>query len=145
MLHANVEWPPTNTHAARRPCQFRIRDLLSAWPVCKIGPSNMYSPLTLQFAFGILASLLVAGGWWYIALRLPYHWLLYGLALLATIGTLISIALAMVLEAHQSLALVGPLSKLRTAVGVFDSILFVAFAGWLTSRAPVGPNDSLRS
>ncbi len=95
----------------------------------------MHSPFALQFASGILAGLLIAGSWWYIALRLPYHWVLYALAMMATIGTAISIAIAVLVQAHQSLNLIAPLSQLRTGVGVLDAIFYIAFAGWITSRA----------
>jgi hypothetical protein len=98
----------------------------------------MSSPLNLQFVFGIFTSLLIAGAWWYIALRLPYYWLLYALAILSTIGAVISIVITVVLQSHGPYALMAPLSLLHTAVAVLDAILYVAFAAWITSGTKSG-------
>jgi hypothetical protein len=91
------------------------------------------TPINLQFVVGILSSILVAGAWWYIALRLPYHWITYGLAILATAGAFTSLGIVVLIESHQSLVLLPPLSYLRTAVGLLEAALYIAFAAWITS------------
>jgi hypothetical protein len=94
---------------------------------------HTFAPLNLQFLLGICSSIVVAGAWWYIALRLPFYWITYALALLATVGAFISLAIVVLIQTHQSLALVSPLSYLRTGIGVFDALLYIAFAAWITS------------
>jgi hypothetical protein len=75
----------------------------------------------------------IAGAWWYIALRLPFYWITYALAMLATIGTFISLAIIVLMQTHQSFVLLSPLSYLRTGVGILNAILYIAFAAWITS------------
>ncbi len=54
--------------------------------------------------------------------------------MMATVGVVTSIGLAVLFESHQSHNLIGPVSQLRTGVGVLDAILYIFFAGWITSR-----------
>jgi hypothetical protein len=93
----------------------------------------MSAPLNFQLVFGVLTSLVIAGAWWYVALRLPFHWILYALAVTATIGTFISFGIIVLVQSHQSLVLLSPLSYLQTLVGVLDAGLYVVFAAWITS------------
>ncbi|MEO8053470.1 MAG: hypothetical protein ABI833_23980, partial [Acidobacteriota bacterium] len=95
----------------------------------------MRSPLIFQFAVGILTSMLVAGSWWYVAVRLPYHWVLYALAMLATIGAVISVGMVVTLQSHANQFLIPLLSQLRTGISLLEGILYVLFAVWITSRA----------
>jgi hypothetical protein len=116
----------------RRPISHKQSDDYSLGQLVSIR-SLMSTPLSFQLLFGIFASMVVAGAWCYIAVRLPFHWITYALALVATAGAFLSLGIVVLAQSHQSLILVSSLAFLRTGLGVLNALLYVAFAAWITS------------
>lgn len=94
----------------------------------------MNTPYNLQIIFGIVATMVVAGSWWYAAFSLSDQWILYALAVVATIGWLLSGAIILLAQTHQSAASLALISQFRGVVGLFNAALYVVFASWLVSR-----------
>jgi hypothetical protein len=103
---------------------------------------NPTAPLNLQYLLGIFSSVIIAGAWWYIAVRLPFHWITYALAVLATAGAFVSLGILVLVQGHQSLILVSSLAFLRTGLGVLNALLYVAFAAWITSGTKPNTNSA---
>jgi hypothetical protein len=79
----------------------------------------------------VVASAVVAGGWWYAAIRLQRHWFLYSLAAVATVGTLISAGIIFLAGSGKSLIPLLELLHIQSIVAVVDALLFLVFVCWL--------------
>jgi hypothetical protein len=93
--------------------------------------SNAYQ---IQATIGIVTSGIIAGAWWYAALRLSSYWILYALAMVATLLTLLSATLFFLVQSRAQPALLPAISHVQILLRVLDAALYVVFAGWLLSR-----------
>jgi hypothetical protein len=58
-------------------------------------------------------------------------WILYGLAVVATIGTLLCIVIEWIVVSQQSLAFMVTLLHVQPIIGVADALLYILFVCWL--------------
>jgi hypothetical protein len=83
----------------------------------------------------LIPSAVIAGCWWFAAVRLRRHWFLYGLAAIATTGTVITAGIICVAQSGNSLVPVVTLSRIQPILGVAEAILYVFFVCWLVRFA----------
>jgi hypothetical protein len=76
----------------------------------------------------------IAGAWWYAAFRLSSHWILFALAIIATIGLILTAAIIFLAQSRQFQSYLTPLSDLRTILAVLEAGAYVIFVDWLVAR-----------
>jgi hypothetical protein len=95
----------------------------------------------LQLYSGVVSGLIVAAAWWYVAIRLSYHWVLYALAIVATVAAVLFLAFALLtltpqpMRSYPVMHLLSLLGILRVGISLVNAALYIIFAGWITSRA----------
>lgn len=88
----------------------------------------------------LLASAVIAGCWWFAAIRLQKYWVLYALAAVATIGPLLSSGMVFISQMMpRGSSSIAALSHIWVALTIFDAVLFVLFASWLVRFARTAP------
>lgn len=89
----------------------------------------------------LLAGAVIAGCWWFVAIRLQKYWFLYAIAALATVGPLLSsgmAVLAQIMPRGSGASMLG-MTHVWTVVSISNAILFVLFATWLVRFARTAP------
>jgi len=79
----------------------------------------------------LLASAVIAGCWWFAAIRLQKYWLLYAIAALATIGPLLTAGIMFMAQISPRGSSIEAFSHFWTLLVIGDAVLFFLFAGWL--------------
>jgi hypothetical protein len=88
----------------------------------------------IQATVGIITGVIIAGAWWCAALRLASYWILYALAMVATLLMLFSAAISFLVQSRTQAALLPAIAQVQILLRVLDATLYVVFAGWLVSR-----------
>ena len=88
----------------------------------------------IQMVVSLLASLIIAGAWWYAALRLSSHWVLFALAIVASISALLALAFLLLMQTPATNTILPAVSHMHILVNIADSVLYIIFAGWLVRQ-----------
>jgi hypothetical protein len=92
----------------------------------------------------LLASITIASCWWFAAIRLQKHWILYALAIITTVGPLLSGSMiAMTQMSGSSSGSFTFFSAIQTLLALTTAVLYIVFAGWLVSFARSTPPPPL--
>lgn len=79
----------------------------------------------------LLAHAVIAGCWWFAAIRLQKHWILYAIAATSTIGPLLTAGMVFMAQISPRGSSMEGISHGWTLLSIADAVLFVIFAGWL--------------
>lgn len=87
----------------------------------------------------LLGSAVIAGCWWFAAIRSQKHWILYALAAVSTIGPLLTAGMVFAAQISPRGSSMEGISHLWTLLTIVDAVLLVIFAGWLVRVARSTP------
>src|SRR4051795_4035720 len=88
----------------------------------------------VQMVVGLISACVIAGAWWYAALRLSYHWILFALAIVASVTAMLSLAFFALMLSPSTNSLIGMVSHFHIVVNIAEAVLYVIFAGWLVRQ-----------
>ena len=88
----------------------------------------------IQMVVSLLTSLIIAAAWWYAALRLSSHWVLFALAIVASVSALLALAFLLLVQTPATNSILPAISHLHILVNIADSVLYIIFAGWLVRQ-----------
>jgi len=91
----------------------------------------------IETLVGLLTSAVIAGAWWFAAIRFRRQGLLYGLAVVATIGTLLSFAIALVVDFSTRIDTMHTLLHFQPVCDIADAVLYILFVCWLVRQRTV--------
>src|SRR5689334_8636378 len=83
----------------------------------------------------LFVGIIIAGCWWFAAIRLQKHWILYAIAIMTTIGPILSASMIALTQVSGNGASYSMFSVLSTLLAIANAVLYVIFAGWLVRVA----------
>jgi hypothetical protein len=89
----------------------------------------------IETVIRLFVGIIIAGCWWFAAIRLQKHWILYAIAIIATIGPVLSASMIALTQVSATGASYSMFSVLQTLLAVTNAVLYVIFAGWLVRFA----------